>query len=292
MVDETEREIPSTWETFLPKHAEVIFRVVRLFADSYDERMDLFLFVCDRLRENDMRRLRAFRFRPEAPCRFSTYLAVVVRNLSLDFLRARDGRYRPFQAIAGLDSADQHLFEYHLHDGRPLEESRGLLRDRHGIRLSSQEAAERAGRLSARLSASQRWRILSRLYERRDAVPLDAAVDGASGEPSRAAGPPIADDRADPEAWLQSAEAGQVFREALGAIPARQRLALVLRYRDGLAAREVAGTLGVQAPEAERLLKEGLRILRERLRRSRVGRTELESSELPALWSGTPEGAP
>src|SRR5687767_11800942 len=107
MQDETEKEIPAAWDEFLPRFAEVIFRVVRLAAGSYYERMDLVLFVCDRLREDEMRRVRAFKFRPEAPCRFSTYLAVVVRNLALDFLRARDGRYRPFKTIEALEPADR-----------------------------------------------------------------------------------------------------------------------------------------------------------------------------------------
>src|SRR5262249_30549055 len=71
---------PAAWQTFLERCADTVFRVVGLFASGYDERMDLFLFVCSRLHEDDMRRLRSFRFRPDAPCRFSTWLTVVVKN--------------------------------------------------------------------------------------------------------------------------------------------------------------------------------------------------------------------
>ena len=287
MLDVIETEAPPAWDEFLPRYADVIFRVVRLFVPTYDERMDLFLFVCDRLREDDMRRVRAFTFRPEAPCRFSTYLAVVVRNLALDFLRARDGRYRPFKIIEALEPPDRLLFEYHLHEGRSLEESRGLLRDRHGIRMTASEAADRAGRINASLSATQRWRLLAQIYERREPVSIDPAREPEA----QAGGDSLHDERADPEAWLRSSEAGELFRQAMESVPPRQRLALALKYRDGLTAREVGETLGITALEAERQIRDGLRGLRERLGQGRVGRPELESAELPLLWSRTGEEA-
>ena len=65
----------------------------------------------------------------------------------------------------------------------------------------------------------------------------------------------------------------------------------MLKYRDGLTARGVGETLGVSSSEAERLTREGLRGLRDQLRRSRVDRPELESAELPLLWSLTGEEA-
>src|SRR5262245_16603411 len=145
---------PESWNAFLESCADQIFRVVRLFGDGYDERMELFLVGCDRLEEERMRRLRAFTFRPEAPCRFSTYLSVIVKNMAVDFIRAREGRFRPFRVVETMEETDRLLFEYHLRDGRPLEESRDLIESRHGIRLSAAQASDRAGRLQSSLSAS------------------------------------------------------------------------------------------------------------------------------------------
>src|SRR2546428_9574498 len=113
---------PDAWETFLVSFSDVIFRVARLFADTYDERMDIYLFTCARLKVDGMRRLRSFHYRPEAPCRFSTWLSVVVKNIAVDFIRSREGRFRPFRDVETMEEADRLVFQYYLRDGRALEE--------------------------------------------------------------------------------------------------------------------------------------------------------------------------
>ncbi|HZI93540.1 MAG TPA: sigma-70 family RNA polymerase sigma factor [Patescibacteria group bacterium] len=285
MQETPETPLPTAWEDFLDAYADEIFRVVRLFADSYDDRMDLFLFVCDRLRDDGMRRVRSFRHRPEAPCRFTTYLGVVCKNLAVDYLRARDGRFRHFRNVEQRDEADRLIFEYHLRDGRSLEESRGLLRDRHGIRLGSEEVSQRAARLETSLSASQRWRLLSRLFSRRRPMSIDSVTDTASGagmEPG--GGIPLPGEWGDPEGSLRSIEAQKTLHAALESLPPRQRLALVLRYRDGLTAPDVGCTINTTSIEAERLAREGLEVVREALRRCRVARPDLESAGLASCW--------
>jgi RNA polymerase sigma factor (sigma-70 family) len=274
---------PESWNAFLESCADQIFRVIRLFADGYDERMDLFLFVCDRLKEDRMRRLRAFAFRPEAPCRFSTYLSVIVKNMAVDFIRAREGRFRPFRVVESMDETDRLLFEYHLKDGRPLEEARDLIGSRHGIRLSAAQASERAGRLQSGLSASQRWRLLSRIFERRRPVPLDSVAGALLGEEE---GTPRAGEGADPERPLRSMEADRALRTAMEGVPPRQRLALTLRFRDGLPAKDAAALLGVTPAEADRLARSGVERIRERLMQSGVARADLDASGLAAIWTG------
>ncbi|MBI3450249.1 MAG: sigma-70 family RNA polymerase sigma factor [Acidobacteria bacterium] len=271
----------SAWERFLAASADAIFRVIRLFADGYDDRMDLFLFVCARLKENDMRRVRAYRYRPEAPCRFSTYLSVVVKNIALDFIRARDGRFRPFRTVEGMDETDRLLFEYHLRDGRPLAEVKETLSGRHGIRLTPGEIETRAERVQSSLSASQRWRLLSRLFERRRPVSVEA-VGEAAFEGDRAS--PRRGFDGDPEGPMRSREADLAFHEAMESMPPRQRLAVVLRYRDGLGPHDVAEVLSVSKGEAEKLAREGVERLRLGLKRHGVARPDLESSGMSSFW--------
>lgn len=280
--------IPATWDEFLSNYAEVVFRVVRLFADTYDERMDLFLFICDHLSADDMRRIRSFRFRPEAPCRFSTWLAVVARNLALDALRSREGRFRPFRSVDALDEPDRLLFEYHTRDGRPLEEARGLLRDRHAIHLTSREAEKRVARVEGMLSPGQRWRLLSRLAHRRRPLSIDPIADVAvtyaragDGDPVTI---PLTGNAGDPETPMRNDQAARLFDEAFHAIPERQRLAMTLRYRDGLSSREVGLTMKLDSGEADRLAREGLRLIRERLGTMKVDHADLESAGLVSLW--------
>jgi RNA polymerase sigma factor (sigma-70 family) len=265
---------PVAWQTFLEICSETIFRVVSLFADTYDDRMDLFLFVCTKLHDDGMRRLRSFRFRPEAPCRFSTWLAVVVKNLAVDHLRAREGRFRPFRRVDAMEEVDRLVFDYHLRDGKSLEEVRHLLETRHGIGVGDVELAGRAARVEATLSANQRWRLMARLSERRDHLPLDP-VSGAAGPEESI---PLADARGDPEHALRSLEADRALRSAMEAIPPRERLALTLRYRDGMSARQSAVVLDVTPAEAERLAREGVRKVRESLGRAGMTPPDFENA--------------
>ncbi len=281
LVDRISSGGPAAWEAFLEACSETLFRVVRLFADGYDDRMDLFLFVCDKLKEGDLRRLKAFRFRSEAPCRFSTWLSVVARNLAIDHQRAREGRFRPFRNVALLNGVDKWVFDHHLRDGIALSDLARRLEREHGVRLDESALAESAGRLRSQLSPSQRWRLLARLAEKRGALPLDPV----SGVATRSGGPvAVPDGRGDPELDLRRREADLALRGAIGAVSPRQRLALALRYRDGMEASEVAGILRLDPIEADRLTREGLEQVRESLERSGFGAPDFEASLLETPW--------
>ena len=265
---------PVAWQAFLDACSGAVFRVVSLLADTYDERMDLFLFVCTKLHDDDMRRLRSFRFQEDCPCRFSTWLAVVVKNLAIDHRRAQEGRFRPFRKVDAMEEVDRLVFDYHLRDDKPLEEVRHLLEARHGMRIGEAELADRAARVETTLSTNQRWRLLARLSERREHLPLDP-VSGAAGlHPDQAI--PLADERADPERTLRSREAAQALRTAMDKVPPRERLAVALRYRDGLSVRQTAVFLQVPPAEAERLAREGVRRIRESLGRAGMAPPDFE----------------
>jgi len=281
---------PATWEEFLDAYAGTIFRLSRLFTGSYDERMDLFLFVCERLQQDGMRRLRTFRYRPEAPCRFSTFLSVVVKNIAVDFIRSREHRFRPFRSVASLDAADQLLFDYCVRDGRTVEESRLLLERRHGIRLTPDEASRRATALEVSLSSSQRWRLLSRLALGRRPLSIDPVAEVAlgsvpsSGEPREV---PLPRREDDPERLLASREGDRVLQEALEDLGPRERLALALRYRDALPAKAAGQVMGLSAGEVQKLAAQGLHAVRDKLRRARITRADIDKSALPLAWRGT-----
>jgi RNA polymerase sigma factor (sigma-70 family) len=223
-----------------------------------------------------MRRLRTFQFRAESPCRFSSWLAVVVKNLALDHLRAREGRFRPFRKVDAMDEIDRLIFDYSLRDGKPLEEVRHLLEARHGIGVGEVELADRAARVEAALSANQRWRLMARISARREHLPLDPVSGTAGLQPDKAI--PLADARGDPERALRSREAGRALRSAMEAIPPRERLAVTLRYRDGMNARQAAMVLNVTPAEAERLAREGVRKIRESLGRAGMAQLDFEGA--------------
>lgn len=79
------------WAAFLRVHTSFLLKVARSVARSRDEAMDHYAYVLERLREDDLRRLRAYE-RVEGT-KFTTWLAVVARRLCHDHHRRRYGRF-------------------------------------------------------------------------------------------------------------------------------------------------------------------------------------------------------
>ena len=270
---------PVSWDEFLDSYAATIHGLVHSAARTYDERMDLFLFVCQALAADDMRRVRVYRFRPDAPCRFTTYLSVVVRNLIRDFYRSRRGRFRLYASIAKLDTIDRLILVYRFQEDRSLDDLVRTLETRHGIRLPTIDLAGRIAHVEKALSPSQRWRFLARRAWQRPRLridPMDAVVD-ASKQVSLTA------HERGPEESLGSADAERAFTEAVGSMSGRQQLVLALRFRDGLDVATTARALDVSAVQVERLTREALRVIRDALFAARVTRDDLEGA-LGATW--------
>lgn len=274
------RDPEVAWQRFQELYLPVIHSVIRLFADSYDQRMDLLVYVSEKLKEDDMRRVRAYRVRPETPCTFRSYLAVVVRNLGLDFVRASRGRYRPFKHVVGLSGTDRLIFEYHLKERRPLVEVGHLLEARHGIQLRPEELKQRSARIENSLSHSQRWRLLSRVWAGRRPLPVDP-VEGATT--ATGGGLALRSPRRSPDAALTSKSARNAFREALAGVEPRKRLALALRYKDGLKMREVARVMRATEKQVEHWVRDGIATIREHLVRSGFTSDDLDPDQLTGL---------
>ena len=88
--DEPARD--AAWARLIDTHSRLLLRLVHSLGGDHDVVMDRYLFVIEKLRDDDYRRLRAFA--PGGRARFTTWLLVVGRNLCLDHHRARYGRDR------------------------------------------------------------------------------------------------------------------------------------------------------------------------------------------------------
>jgi RNA polymerase sigma factor (sigma-70 family) len=78
----------ASWQKFILKYANFIYRAIDKYCDDYDEKMTVFLHILEKLRENHFSRLSRFEYQ----AKLSTWLTVVSRHLALDFLRAKYGR--------------------------------------------------------------------------------------------------------------------------------------------------------------------------------------------------------
>ena len=84
----------AAWDLFLDRYRRLIFKAIRHYAQDYDDVMDVFAQVCESLRDADLKRLRSYVEQPSHTALFSTWHVTVVRNLTVDWFRHRDGRRR------------------------------------------------------------------------------------------------------------------------------------------------------------------------------------------------------
>lgn len=57
----------AAWDLFLGRYRRLIFAAIRHYGQDYDDAMDVFARVCQALREDDFRRLRAYAEQPTHP---------------------------------------------------------------------------------------------------------------------------------------------------------------------------------------------------------------------------------
>ncbi len=81
------------WGRFVDRYTPLLLHAAHHFSHDYDDVMDRYAYVLDRLRRDEFRRLRAFA--AEGPGRFTTWLVVVSRRLVQDYQRERYGRPHP-----------------------------------------------------------------------------------------------------------------------------------------------------------------------------------------------------
>lgn len=118
----------AAWDVFIGRHRRLIIAAIRHYARDYDDVMNVFAHACESLREDDFRRLRAWTSQQHHTARFSTWLVVVIRNLTADWFRRRDGRKR-LPALAGqLPPLQRRLFELVILEHHGHSESYELLR--------------------------------------------------------------------------------------------------------------------------------------------------------------------
>ena len=115
------------WDLFIGQYRRVLFAAIRHYLSDHDDVMDAFASVCEALHQDDMRRLRSYVDAPVHRARFSTWLVTVVRNLTVDWLRQRDGRWRPPGLADDLSPIRRRIFELVFVGRRSHAEAYGLI---------------------------------------------------------------------------------------------------------------------------------------------------------------------
>lgn len=80
------------WEEFVRCYSPLLLHVARSISQDYDDVMDRYAFVLERLRNHNYERLRGYAVQTRS--QFTTWLVVVARRLCLDLYRHHYGRTR------------------------------------------------------------------------------------------------------------------------------------------------------------------------------------------------------
>jgi RNA polymerase sigma factor (sigma-70 family) len=246
------------WDLFLDRYRRLVFAAIRHYAQDYDDVMDVFAQVCETLREDDLRRLRVYVGQPDHSARFSTWLVTVVRHLTIDWFRHRDGRRRLSKVAEGLPALRRRIFEHVFLDQRSHVEAYELIRARELPALSFREFLAELRATYRAVTDGRRGRLL------RELGPAPAAP------PPAAASEPIGPTATD------AAEQSQIVERALSTLGPEDRLIVELYVLEELPAETVAKVLGLANPKAvyNRAYR-ALAAVREQLERAGVRRGDL-----------------
>lgn len=227
-----------------------MFAAIRYYATDYDDVMDVFARVCEALRADDLRRLRAWVELPTHRARFSTWLVAVVRNLTVDWFRQRDGRQRVSVVAEGLPPLRRCIFDHVFIEKRSHAETYELLRAGEAPNLSFHTFV-------TELAATYR-----------------TVTDGRRGQLLRELGglPPPEPPDAGATEVVDLAESREALAAALETLAPEDRVAVELYVVEELPAQDVARIVGwPNAKAVYNRVYRALAGLREQLGRAGLG---------------------
>ena len=220
-LDAGDRE--TAWDLFIGRYRRLVFSAIRHYARDYDDVMDVFAHVCAALRDNDFARLRRYLAEPDHRAKFSTWLVAVVRNLTIDWFRHRDGRPRLCTLAAELSPLRQRIFELVFLDGRSHLEAYELMRARDKPDLSFHDYLRELGATYRAVSAGRQGRLLMELSGPLPDLPAEAPEEDPTTQREQSA----------------------LLTKALEALPAEDRVAVQLYIVEEMPAEQVARALGL-----------------------------------------------
>jgi len=220
----------AAWTVFLRRYTPLILGVARQYQCDQQSLNDCYLFVCEKLIDDDFRRLRAWR---HEDVRFASWLRAVVANLCVDWLRSVQGRRRPFRSMTDLTGPERLVYTHRFTFGASLRECHEAVAINYP-ELTELDVAAIIRRINRLLTPQQHWTLA---HQRRMAASLDDAEIFREAEQTR-------DVHATPEEFAASEQQQERLRQALRQLTTQQQLLLKLRYQEGLSLKEVARLAG------------------------------------------------
>lgn len=234
----------AAWAEFIDHFSPLILKMAQQFDYEQNRSGDCFLYVCEKLSENDFRRL--LKFNTGGKATFRTWLSSVVFNLCVDWHRHEFGRATLLPAISALPEFDQSVYRLYFEQGMDMQAALYQLQEDFPD-LNSGQLSESVARIHRVLTPRQRWKLGVKKFRQQrsrgqttDPEALPSGLD-------------------DPERRACDEQAGKLLREALGRLSRDQALAVNLRYIQGMTLQQVADVLGLGDPfRARRMIQAAL----------------------------------
>jgi RNA polymerase sigma factor (sigma-70 family) len=238
------------WAAFIDAYAGLMMRTVIQFEYEQDRSNECFLYVCEKLYEEQFRRLLTFSAAGRSS--FSSWLTTVVFNLCIDWHRKEFGRVRLLPAISALPVFDQRVYQYCYEEQMSVDECYEMLKSEIPGLLRKQ-VPDALGRIHALLTPRQRWQLSVRLRGR----------NRSRTQPSHDSLDRIPDPAPAPELLARSQEEAEALQRAMSRLTVAQRVLLHLRFHEGLTYERIARMeqLG-DAHRARRMVQSALGALR------------------------------
>jgi DNA-directed RNA polymerase specialized sigma24 family protein len=220
------------WRDFVDRYTPVLLSLIeRAGIRDYDEAMELYLTICERLSADGCARLK--RHDP-AKGPMGAWLGTVVRNAIVDWVRARAGRRRLFQSIEALPPRAQRVFELYYWNGRTAPEICEMLTMSEGTPVLLGDVFDALQAIDGALTDRHRRELLAMSVRSTAPASLEAEVEG---------GLDVAATAPDPEVAMRARETAEVLDSALRALPAEDAAIVRLKFGQGLSHRDIQRAL-------------------------------------------------
>ncbi len=244
------------WQEFVERFSNLIFSLVWRYAGGDSDLCnDLYLYVIDGLHQiNDkgetFYRLRRYlgsidKFKGKG--RLSTWLGRVTQNLVSDYFRAQEGRKTLPRAIGRLDTMSQEIFKLLYWDCLTEREAFSVVKSGTG-NLDAEKFDDIVELINRSLKKANRWSIYSEVIRRSPALPIHMCSDKDSQGVSVQLEDPDPSSR--PSELLEKMTQQDVaramskcLRDTIEQLPDDKRALIVLRFKHGLTAGQIAHLL-------------------------------------------------
>ncbi len=247
------------WRQFCEKYSDFIYTILRRTGFDHDDTMDRFVYVFEKLTEDNFRRLKSIKNVGDSGD-LTPWLRQVVKNLCINWAWSEDGRKRLLGFVAEMPPRQQRIFQLHFWQGKTPFAIYETLQLEHDKDVELGDVFDSLEEIFEKLSAKKLWRLFSNLSRnsRTLSISHEDEETGLSIEP-------VDDNAENPELNLQKLEDFAQVNVALESLSTREKLVVQFRYEELMTLSEIAKLLAWELREVTNLHKSAIYKLRKLL---------------------------